>query len=88
MNTALRICRGVGFILMGVGEILNAVFICRRKKGSKVFFSEEKKQKTFANSMWVPPDKTAKHSQSLLVLFFRKELLPSLSTPCAPPASA
>jgi len=29
---------------------MNAVFICRHKKGSKVFFSEEKKQKTFANS--------------------------------------
>ena len=31
-------------------EILNAVFICRRKEVRKVFFSEEKKQKTFANS--------------------------------------
>jgi hypothetical protein len=35
---------------MRAGEILNGVFICRHKEGSKVFFSEEKKQKTFANS--------------------------------------
>ena len=43
----LALCR---FILLGMGEILNAVFICRHKEGSEVFFSEEKKQKTLANS--------------------------------------
>ena len=31
---------------MKTAEILNAVFICRHKKVRKVFFSEEKKQKT------------------------------------------
>jgi hypothetical protein len=32
MNAALRICPGLGFILMLAEEILNAVFICRRKR--------------------------------------------------------
>ena len=45
--------------------------------GSKVFFSEEKKQKTFANS---DPGAACKvrdsTRKSLLVLFFRKERLP------------
>jgi len=35
---------------MCTAEILNAAFTCRHKQGSKVFFSEEKKQKTFAIS--------------------------------------
>jgi len=43
---------GGGFILISAGEILNASFIRRRKEGKEgsVFFSVEKKQKTFANS--------------------------------------
>ena len=49
MNAALRIYPAWRVILMYPAEILNAVFICRRKKESKAFFSEEKKQKTFAN---------------------------------------
>ena len=52
MNAALRICWAWCIILMQTTEILNAVFICRHKEVSqgKAFFSEEKKQKTFANS--------------------------------------
>jgi hypothetical protein len=50
----------------------------RGKKGSKVFFSVEKKQKTFANSgvcaACTVRDSTEK---SLLVLFYRKEHLTS-----------
>jgi len=50
MNAALRICPARRFILRGPAEILNASFICRHKEGRKAFFSEEKKQKTFATS--------------------------------------
>ena len=85
MNTALRICRGVGFILMGVGEILNAVFICRRKKESKVFFSEEKKQKTFLIQVLVPPERTATAPEKVFWFFSsEKNILPSLSTNTGP----
>jgi hypothetical protein len=46
--------------------------------GRKVFFSEEKKQKTFATSC-VGASRKGHDSicKSLLVLFFRKEHLPS-----------
>jgi len=50
MNGALRIYPAHRFILTQSTEILNTPLICRRKKASKIFFSEEKKQKTLANS--------------------------------------
>ena len=55
------------------------------RKGRQVFFSAEKKQKTFANSgvcaAWEARDSI---EQSLLVLFFRKERLPSADRRKAP----
>jgi hypothetical protein len=49
---------------------------------SKVFFSEEKKQKTFANSGVGAAGRVRDSTRkSLLVLFFRKERLPFLGPP-------
>jgi hypothetical protein len=64
MNTALRICQAWRFAPRGPAEILNAMFICRRKEG-RMFFSEEKNQKTFSNSSVVPPQRSAKPGKSL-----------------------
>ena len=50
MNAALRIYPAPRSILPQIAEILNAAFICRHQEVRKIFFSEEKKQKTFANS--------------------------------------
>jgi hypothetical protein len=49
MNAALRIYPAPRQAPMHTSEILNAPFICRHKE-ERIFFSEEKKQKTFANS--------------------------------------
>jgi hypothetical protein len=51
------------------------------RKRSQKFFSEEKNQKTFICWLWRqglawPPSCRGRESKSLLVLFFRKELLP------------
>jgi hypothetical protein len=46
--------------------------------GRRVFFSEEKKQKTFGRCRGLPGG-TRDSSKSFLVLFFKKEPLPSLS---------
>jgi hypothetical protein len=46
----------------------------KARKGRKAFFSEEKKQKTFANSGVGAACKVRdSNRKSLLVLFFRKE---------------
>jgi hypothetical protein len=52
------------------------------EKGSKVFFSEEKNQKTFASPQLAvcqpcPKTRSCFKNKSLLLLFFRKEDLPS-----------
>ncbi len=41
--------------------------------GSKVFFSEEKKQKTFIRLAAICPERRAPMYKSFLVLFFKKE---------------
>jgi hypothetical protein len=43
------------------------------KAGSKVFFSEEKKQKTFANLVSEVLATPSQSRKSFLVLFFKKE---------------
>ena len=81
MNAALRIYPAQRSTGRRQAEILNAVFIRRRKKGRKPFFSEEKKQKTLQIQIRVPPVKSATASEkSLLLLFFRKEDLSSFLT--------
>jgi len=44
------------------------------RKG-KIFFSEEKKQKTFMSLSRLSPAVHAQETKSFLVLFFKKELL-------------
>jgi hypothetical protein len=54
----------------------------RKGRGRKVFFSEEKKQKTLQLGRVVPlAADTSLMNKSLLLLFFRKEDLPSLLLP-------
>jgi hypothetical protein len=47
-------------------------------KQSKKFFFEKKNQKTFIRWALVYPERSAHVFESLLLLFFRKEGLPSL----------
>jgi hypothetical protein len=54
------------------------------KPDRKVFFSEEKKQKTFANSgVCAAGEGRDSTRKSLLVLFFRKERLPGRNSDVA-----
>jgi hypothetical protein len=57
----------------------------RAQQESKVFFSEEKKQKTFANSgVSAAGEDRDSTRKSLLVLFIRKERLPFFVPPRPP----
>jgi hypothetical protein len=54
-------------------------------KDRKPFFSEEKKQKTFSTKGYAPPHQSDRNRKSFLVLFFKKEHLPSPPHPRTPP---
>jgi hypothetical protein len=51
---------------------------------SKNFFFEKKKQKTFANLASAFPERLGPRFKSFLVLFSKKELLPSSTRPPLP----